>query len=93
MEADDKIPEVLTGNHAIGVLANQNKVWLEGPAAGRIWKRNHQTGPVVKVTHTVRLFRVRVAKNSGSFDSIGRSRARLVIQSRAPYLWLCYMCH
>lgn len=55
MEADDKIPEVLTGNHAVGVLANQNKVWLEGPAAGRIWKRNHQTGPVVKVKHTVRL--------------------------------------
>lgn len=53
MEADDKIPEVLTGNHAVGVLANQNKVWLEGPAAGRIWKRNHQTGPVVKVKHTV----------------------------------------
>lgn len=38
MQADHKVPEVLTGDHAVGVLANQDKVWLEGPAAGRTWK-------------------------------------------------------
>lgn len=32
MQADDQVPEVLTGNHAVGVLANQYEVWLEGPA-------------------------------------------------------------
>lgn len=35
MKADDKVSEVLTGDHAVGVLANQDEVWLEGPAARR----------------------------------------------------------
>lgn len=35
MQANHKVPEVLTGDHTVGVLANQDKVWFEGPAAGR----------------------------------------------------------
>lgn len=31
MQADHKVPEILTGDHAVGVLANQDEVWLEGP--------------------------------------------------------------
>lgn len=37
MKADHKVPEVLTGDHAVGVLANQDEVWLEGPAARCTW--------------------------------------------------------
>lgn len=33
MKTDDEVPEVLPGDHAVGVLANQHEVWLEGPAA------------------------------------------------------------
>lgn len=32
MQADYKVPEVLTGDHAVGVLADQDEVWLDGPA-------------------------------------------------------------
>lgn len=32
MKADHKVPEVLAGNHAVGVLTDEDKVWLEGPA-------------------------------------------------------------
>lgn len=35
MQADDEVPEVLTRNHAVGMLANQNEVWLEGSAKGK----------------------------------------------------------
>lgn len=38
MQADHEVPEVLAGDHAVGVLANQDEVCLEGPAAGRTWK-------------------------------------------------------
>lgn len=33
MKADHEVPEVLPWDHAVGVLANQDEVWLEGPAA------------------------------------------------------------
>lgn len=33
MQANYKVPEVLSWDHAVGVLANQDKVGLEGPAA------------------------------------------------------------
>lgn len=32
MKADHKVPEVLARDHAVGVLADQDKVWLERPA-------------------------------------------------------------
>lgn len=38
MQADHKVPEILTGDHAVGVLADQDEVGLEGPAARRTWK-------------------------------------------------------
>lgn len=38
MKADHEVPEVLTGDHAVGVLANQDEVWLEGPGAKQTWK-------------------------------------------------------
>lgn len=37
MQADHKVPEILTGDHAVGVLANQDEVWLKGPAARQTW--------------------------------------------------------
>lgn len=33
MQADHKVPEVLTGDHAVGMLAKHDEVRLEGPAA------------------------------------------------------------
>ena len=39
VKADHKVPEVLTGDHAVGVLANQDKVWLEGPVKRHRGKR------------------------------------------------------
>lgn len=33
MKANHQVPEVLPWDHAVGVLANQDEVWLEGPAA------------------------------------------------------------
>lgn len=35
MKADHKVPEVLAGDHAVGVLTDEDKVRLEGPA-GRL---------------------------------------------------------
>jgi len=35
MQADHQVPEVLPGDHAVGVLADQDEVRLEGPAAAR----------------------------------------------------------
>lgn len=32
VKADHKVPEVLARDHAVGVLADQDKVWLERPA-------------------------------------------------------------
>lgn len=32
MKADHKIPEVLTRDHAVSMLPNQDEVGLEGPA-------------------------------------------------------------
>lgn len=32
MKADHKVPEVLAGDHAVGVLTDEDKVRLEGPA-------------------------------------------------------------
>lgn len=32
MKANHKVPEVLTGDHAVGMLPNQDEVWLERPA-------------------------------------------------------------
>lgn len=32
MQTDHEVPEVLPGDHAVGMLANQDKVWLKGPA-------------------------------------------------------------
>lgn len=40
MKADHKVPEVLARDHAVGVLADQDKVWLERPAKtdrGETW--------------------------------------------------------
>lgn len=38
MKADHKVPEVLAGDHAVGVLTDEDKVRLEGPA-GRQTRR------------------------------------------------------
>ncbi len=38
VKADHEVPEVLTGDHAVGMLANQDEVWLKGPAARWMWK-------------------------------------------------------
>lgn len=38
MKADDKVPEVFAGDHAVGVLTDEDKVRLEGPA-GRQTRR------------------------------------------------------
>ena len=38
MQTDHEVPEILAGDHAVGVLANQDEVGLEGPAARRIRK-------------------------------------------------------
>lgn len=48
MQADHKVPEVLTGNHAVGVLANQDEVWLEGPAARRDMKHGSDNRQIVE---------------------------------------------
>lgn len=32
MKANHKVPEVLAGDHAVGVLTDEDKVRLEGPA-------------------------------------------------------------
>lgn len=32
MQADHEVPEVLAGDHAVGVLADQDEVGLERPA-------------------------------------------------------------
>lgn len=42
MKADHKVPEVLAGDHAVGVLTDEDKVRLEGPA-GR-WRRKLNPG-------------------------------------------------
>ncbi|KAG7234536.1 hypothetical protein INR49_003922 [Caranx melampygus] len=31
VQSDYEVPEILTRDHAVGVLANQDEVWLEGP--------------------------------------------------------------
>lgn len=38
MKANHKVPEVLAGDHAVGVLTDEDKVRLEGPA-GRQTRR------------------------------------------------------
>lgn len=38
VQADHKVPEVFAGDHAVGMLPDQDKVWLEGPAARGTWK-------------------------------------------------------
>lgn len=38
MQANHKVPEVLTGDHAVGMLPNQDEVWLERPATTCKWK-------------------------------------------------------
>lgn len=40
VEADHKVPEVLAGDHAVGVLTDEDKVRLEGPAGRRRRKLN-----------------------------------------------------
>lgn len=40
MKADHKVPEVLAGDHAVGVLTDEDKVRFEGPAATRTGKLN-----------------------------------------------------
>lgn len=35
MKANHKVPEVLAGDHAIGVLTDEDKVRFEGPAGTR----------------------------------------------------------
>lgn len=29
VKADDEVPEILAGHHAVGMLADQDEVWLE----------------------------------------------------------------
>lgn len=40
MKADHKVPKVLAGNHAVCVLTDEDKVWLEGPAGRQTRKLN-----------------------------------------------------
>lgn len=40
MKADHKVPEVLAGNHAVGMLTDEDKVRLEGPEGRQSRKLN-----------------------------------------------------
>ena len=51
MHADHKVPEVLAGDHAVGVLANQDEVWLEGSAARQTRKPKPSDRAIVWVTN------------------------------------------